>query len=67
MAVATVLGKADPDWFRERLKRLAVCIAFDDVAASTSEGQVSLDLALDLLARFYPGIKVLELGETERT
>jgi hypothetical protein len=67
MAAAAVLGKADPDWFRERLKRLAVCIAFDDVAASTSEGQVALDLALDLLARFYPGIKVLELGETERT
>jgi hypothetical protein len=67
MAAATVLGKADPDWFRERLKRLAVCLAFDDVAASTSEGQVALDLTLDMLARFYPGIKVLELGETERT
>lgn len=67
MAAATVLGKADPDWFRERLKRLAVCIAFDDVAASTSEGQVALDLALDMLARFYPGIKVLELGETGQT
>lgn len=67
MAAAAVLGKSDPDWFRERLKRLTVCIAFDDISVGTSEGQVALDLTLDLLARFYPGIKILELGETERT
>ena len=66
-SVSSVLQGADPTWLRNKLKKLNVCIAFDDTAATSSEGNVALDLATDLFARFYPSINFIELEKTERT
>lgn len=58
-AVMQVLKGVDPAAFKERLSGIAVALAFDRAAASSTEGTVTLELALDLLARLYPGICLL--------
>ena len=60
-AVAEILKGMDPHAFRGRLSKLAVALAFDHTAATTSEGITTLELATDLLARFYPGLSLRPL------
>ncbi len=55
-AALQVLQGIDADVLKSRLKKMSVVLAFDAVAASTSEGVTTLELATDLLARFYSGI-----------
>jgi hypothetical protein len=66
-AVAQVLGACDFDGLKAKLSGLAVALAFDGNAALTSEGVVTLDLATDLLARFYPGLRLVPLDDDSAT
>ena len=62
-AAAQVLQGYDDAGFRQRLSRCFVALAFDENAVSTSEGLATLDIAVDLLARFYPGLSFIDLGK----
>ena len=62
-AASQVLQGYDDAGFRKRLSRCFVALALDGNAASTSEGLATLDMAVDLLARFYPGLSFIDLGE----
>ncbi len=56
LAASSVLSGFDPRAFTAVLERHVVGIAFDDKAASSREGEVLLDLLVNLLARLYPVI-----------
>jgi molybdopterin/thiamine biosynthesis adenylyltransferase len=64
-AAAQVLQGYDDTAFRKRLGRCFVALALDSNAASTSEGMATLDMAVDLLARFYPGLSFIDLSERD--
>jgi hypothetical protein len=64
-AAAQVLSGHDEDGFRQRMKQCFVAVALDEGAASSSEGVVALEMTVDLLSRFYPGIAFINLGGTD--
>ena len=66
-AAAQVLKGIDPAVFKARLSKLAVALAFDRAAATTSEGVVTLELTTDLLARLYPGLLLIPLDDDDAT
>ncbi len=66
-AAIEVLRGADPVAFRSRLSKLAVDLSFDRSAAISSEGRVALEMATDLLARFYPGLALTPLDAGTET
>jgi hypothetical protein len=66
-AVAQVLGECDSDRLRLKLSGLAVALAFDSKAVRASEGVVTLELATDLLARFYPGLRLIPVDDDPAT
>src|SRR6266566_1237403 len=56
LAASSVLSGCNPRAFTAVLERHVVGIAFDDKAAGSPEGQVLLDLLVNILARLYPVI-----------
>ena len=66
-AVAEILRGIDPTALQARLSKLAVAVAFDHTAATTSEGVTTLELAVDLLARFYSGLSIRPLDACAET
>ena len=66
-AAMEVLRGADPAAFRSRLSRLAVALSFDRSAVMSSEGRVALEMATDLIARFYPGLALIPLDAAAET
>ncbi len=66
-AAMEVLRGADPAAFRSRLSRLAVTLSFDRSAVMSSEGRVALEMATDLMARFYPGLALIPLDAAAET
>ena len=66
LAAADILREFDLAGFRSLLEQHAVGVAFDDRAASTFEGRVTLELLVNLLARFYPRLAIFSSdAETE--
>jgi hypothetical protein len=63
LAAHQVLAGVDPARLTELLGREIVALALDSWAAESREGQITTTLAIDLLARFYPRIAVIPLGE----
>jgi hypothetical protein len=61
ISAASLLRRFDDAEFRRKLATSVVGIAYDDSAASTAEGQRTLDLLVDLLARLYPTVAIEEL------
>lgn len=61
-AASQVLRGFDFNAFRSTLEAHAVGIAFDSAASSTPEGQVTLELTVNLLARLYPSLAIVPLG-----
>src|SRR5581483_133579 len=55
-AASFLLQGIDPDAFKHVLASDSVGIAFDENAASTAEGQATLDLTTRLLARLVPAL-----------
>src|SRR2546423_1045335 len=60
-AARQVLSDFDVERFRETLERTPVGVTWDEVAATTTEGRATLDLAVDLLARLYPEVRLKAL------
>src|SRR5438105_1902673 len=61
-SAAPLLQGIDADAFKMVLEGDVVCIAFDDVAANSFEGQSTLDLAVRSIARLYPVLVLLPSG-----
>jgi hypothetical protein len=69
ISAASLLRRFDDAEFRRKLATSVVGIAYDDAATSTSEGQRTLDLLVDLLARLYPTVAIrgLEASNSEHS
>ena len=69
ISAASLLRRFDDADFRRKLATAVVGLAYDEVATSTSEGQRTLDLLVDLLARLYPTIAIqgLETSSPEHS
>jgi hypothetical protein len=69
ISAASLLRRFDDAEFRRKLATSVVGIAYDDAATNTSEGQRTLDLLVDLLARLYPLIAIegLEASSPENS
>lgn len=65
-SAALILQGIDGDAFKAVLERELVCIAFDDSAAKSFEGQRALELSVRCLARLYPAITFLPSGPTAK-
>jgi molybdopterin/thiamine biosynthesis adenylyltransferase len=61
-SAALLLQGIDAEAFKTVLEGGVVCIAFDDAAAKSFEGQATLDLAVRSLARLYPVLVLLPSG-----
>lgn len=54
------------DSFTNLLEQRTVGVFFDSVSASSSEGQVALELSVNLLSRLYPRIAISATGDGTR-
>ncbi len=75
MAIANFFGKAalaaqhilhgiEYGPLTEMLNSITIGLAYDDAAAQSPEGIITLELAVNLFARFYPRLSILSQGET---
>lgn len=60
-AAGQILRGYEPDAFRTRLQNNVIAIAIDSTGAQSPEGVAALDLAVRLLARFYPRMAIVAL------
>lgn len=63
LGAAQVLQDFDRATFLATLDASPVGVAFDDVAATSPEGRVTLELAANLLARLYPRLILVPHGD----
>jgi molybdopterin/thiamine biosynthesis adenylyltransferase len=63
LAAASVLRGFDLEEFESKLSAQNIGIVFDDSAVRSPEGKISLSLAANLLARLYPSVTLVPLGE----
>ena len=61
MSAAQALGGADPAELQDELGRHVIEMAWDGFAARLTEGRLALDLAVRLLARLYPALRLTPL------
>lgn len=66
LAAAQVLQGVDHSSLIALLEHYAVGLAFDDAASSSPEGKCTLELAINLLSRFYPRLVLQPNGEASR-
>lgn len=66
-SASSLLAGFDPSDFTARLAAQRVALAFDDSAASSTEGRAALELTLDLVARFYPTVDVVPLDQSDES
>ena len=62
MAASQALNDFDYDGFVRLLSRHRIGLLLDDRAAKSAEGKATADLAVRLLARFYPKIAIIPAG-----
>ncbi len=62
LAASQVLQGFDPAAFKEILNSQVVAVVFDDTAARSVEGKITLEMTINLLARLYPRLAVLADG-----
>lgn len=62
LAASQVLRGFDPAAFGEALSSQTVGVAFDDAAASSVEGRITLEMTINLLSRLYPRLAVVPDG-----
>jgi len=67
MSAAQALRGEDPSVIRARLESQIVELAFDRTAAASQEGQAGLDLAVRLLARLYPTLRIRPVGGASKS
>lgn len=65
LAASHLLRGFDADAFRQTLESHVVGVSFDADAVRSSEGKVTLELAVNLLARLYPRIAIAARGEPD--
>jgi hypothetical protein len=65
LSAAQALRMTDFSKIQARLEAQVVELAFDAAAANAAEGQASLDMAIRLLARLYPVLRITCLDGTE--
>jgi hypothetical protein len=63
LSAAGLLRGFDYRAFRAQLEAHCVSVAFDERAASTHEGRYTLELLIELLARLYPSLSLVVLGD----
>lgn len=66
LAAAAVLQGFDRAQFAALLDRHRVALAFDAVAVERAEGRMSLTLLANLLARLYPNMALVPLGDAAK-
>lgn len=62
LAASQVLSGFDSAVFEEALNEHTVGVFFDDAAAESPEGRITLELAVNLLARLYPRMAIVSEG-----
>ena len=62
-SASQVLADFDLGAFTSRLGDHVVGVGFDAVAAASAEGRATLDLTIRLLARLYPRVAIVPIGE----
>lgn len=67
MSAAQALRGQDPSAIRATLESQTVELAFDPKAAASPEGEAALDLAVRLLARLYPKLRIRQLGGASKS
>jgi molybdopterin/thiamine biosynthesis adenylyltransferase len=63
LAAASALKGFNLEEFQSKLSAQNIGITFDDSTVQSAEGKVSLSLAANLLARLYPTVTMIPLGE----
>lgn len=61
-----ILSGYDHAAFSAQLEAVRVAVAYDGAAARSSEGRATLELIVDLLARLYPQLSLVELDAAAR-
>ncbi|HZF93886.1 MAG TPA: E2 ligase fold family C protein [Allosphingosinicella sp.] len=59
LSASQALRGIAPAAIQQRLETIVVELAFDDHAAVAAEGRIALDLAVRLLARLYPTLRII--------
>lgn len=67
LAAAQVLQGIDYEHVADMLAHEVVGLAFDDQATHSSEGRETLALSINLLARLYPHLAIIPLGQHAQT
>lgn len=62
LSASQVLSGCDYSAFRQLVESYIVALAFDGVSARSPEGQATLELTVNLLARLYPRIALAPIG-----
>lgn len=62
MSASQALRGIEPSAIQERLESQIIELLFDDTAAAATEGRAALDLAVRLLVRLYPNMRLTPLG-----
>src|ERR1043166_9109987 len=66
LAASSILKGFDPKEFAAALDSHNVAIQYDDAGVEASEGRATLELLVNLLARLYPRLSFLPVGEKSR-
>lgn len=67
LAASHILQSFDLSAFIGTLNNHVIGIAFDNAGAASSEGLVTLNLAVNLLARLYPRLRIVALEKNSNT
>lgn len=62
-AASQIMQKFDLRAFERTLERRLIGVAFDESVLRSKEGQTTVELAVNLLARLYPRLAIIPLGE----
>ncbi|MGC4044850.1 MAG: E2 ligase fold family C protein [Armatimonas sp.] len=65
LAASHVLSGFDPAVFTAILDEQVVGVFFDEAGIASTEGAVTLELAVNLLARLYPSLALIPLGKND--
>ena len=66
-ALCQVTGVNDTSFLQAKLSSTMVAVAFDDEGCISENGRIILELAMNLMARMYPRLGVLNMGANDHS
>lgn len=66
MGASQILNGVDAETLSARLEDTIITVAFDASAVASSEGRLTLELCVNMLARFYPVLHLLPLDDDSK-